>query len=1347
MSTNTTTPFTPQYIAGIDVANLPRNHMTIGPGQNPFDKHAAWVSSHTHFVEHFAPRTLFSPAAQRYVDAKTGCRDLVAAQLEMLSLLTLIYHKCRSRIHFPSRRKKRGPAKKKKGNEEEVVEEEEEAEDDSPSAYPGSYERDRAQKLITNRTPTACFATFEVKETHHEDDGTTTHRDVAGISFRVSCNTDVECDPGSDMGKIVYAQLEENERRELAKAEGKKVTPIFNPQPYHRITFDRYFELVSLYTCADVTEEERVFEHVRTRGKRVHPEEVFSLRLALKKAKIAGARDPYFDISRYMTARREPCFPIPASVYLLNDAVALPHNFFTYFWPVVAKTIEQNDEERRAFIRMFVPDAPPLPTVKVEDEDVDDEELQRRQEQEEARKAAEEEVGGLYDMHMKNRVLGFADGVTPEPVVEGCRRRNKERMENVERMAGGDRQKYRILRAAALTECYRDFLQNVWHKDAYIPDSVKAVIEWGEKHLQKHKHFRMPFHKQSRNLSGFGDVFASMAAQMESGFNVAHSQSGTVLGLMQSMDQWSFSTFHCNNAMFSECAKGKSRQYQTEMKCLIEGTYADYAYATAKSNAAPGLGNTQKSIYHQEVRPTSIGVQPQQNGKGGNAQTNNTDEESMLKIMMTEGHINCSYNFQNPETGKREKRDVKAECNNVWKIASNAKFHQVPNAISDRFVCTTIQQQERVDNGGLFVKMQATDPSPQAQESANRISYRWMRDHYMNCLIDYLIYCYCLKPVDKTAANTILFEVLKRARAAGLTHTESARHYQRMTIICRNVAKTRGVYTLFDSELSPFKGGNVEWNLERDMRLLEPYLFVAEEDVCITSGLLHGQYDNDGRKILLRTMAETLFAQVIKECESDKFPYPDVERRRLESLNRYRANFPEHKQEKAGYDAEDDEKRQANDRHRAMKESLYYIIKYPRTSSESRSSSSSSSYNTKDELINKLAHELLMKMNARPQLDDVKFAIQTLCSLPVRNSSGEVTGNDFGLNFINGELHLAKSLVQDFETTSLRNIVKDVLCDVATKQQQYIYGQTLGTRPYIWQTIVAKPKEEEDRKRIKVINPYYFDDVIQQYTLAAVADMDEAARTKKNREEKAHFASSFFNEQPYRYIDCSVDRYVATKRLYDIGFTKKDIEHLPPPLPSALKKRIIESLPDSQRDALHFYPESMIKAQKQISAYGEDADEEERTNKRRLELMSARRQVRRMEKEIGLELLDEDDGEVCEAGQDEEELQIDTRKLQKIRERESSRLCALIRSSSAPLVLTQPAPDPQPEPEQQVQRHSVEDEQEARALPLTLDSDDPVSVAAAAIDAQGSKRCTSPLVDENDYYDQLLREQEYDDDD
>jgi hypothetical protein len=1202
----------------MDINKKQRYYMTFSLEENPWTG-AGFFTHRTQCMEHFFPRDILSASAQKFTDVKESCEELLNLHLDIQSLFLYLYFSCYEKIFLPSRR---GPKKNENKNKRQKVnhgngdgdgdgygndedgniprleqEQEEEDDDEIDATIRASNSQSSATNpnkinRLDNVSASCIFATLEKVEDR------THNRDCAGIRLRLGNNVP---DHTFEFGSRVWGLLKNNEKRLTMETKTGKKKINITYQRYQKLTFERYWQIVSLYTGIGVSRLKVLQDDVKNPQTNVHPCNVFSIDRSLGLAKRANASPAYYNAALYFNSETlSRTYAVPKNVYFLSEKYMHPETFHDYLFPYIQKP-EENDTQRLIFQKYWVPDDADDPELcGLENQhNVSPERLQT------AKQAARLELGSLYDMYNK---VKLTDSNTM--TFDGLKRRTEFRRAKARQIAGEDKEKYRKLNFQVQMEGIKEFAQ-IFQPEGDIPPSLKHICRWLDKHFLKNKHLGMPIKKKTRNMSRYADTKISFASQMEAVFGVNTLQAEIACLFSKNMHVYSGHCFHPHSLYYGPAKVGKTFIFNVLIMLIIVGTFGEYAYFSKKANAAPGQEYDKLIEILEEAPPSML-------CRAGGAKHNDSgaeDARALLKLKLTKGKVRVRINAPDPhDIKKRLVMETEGKANCCMNFAVNEPLRNIDPPTATRFHCKNVPIRDRAD-GGLFVKMQVT-ASGKFDRIKHLLTYRSQRNQALICIVFSLLEVSILEPIDLTAAFIIYHEMLKRAREYGLTGAEDVRNFERLLFVTQSEVIQDAIDLLFDSELSPFKDGRSFQY--KDLLLIEPYLKASVENCVFTAGLLRDQYESPVLKSLIKALVDKLFAEAIRIDKEDKPPHPNLAAELTQEGHNNQTGLHH-------YSAETQQKMKENDQYYAQKTSMYYVIDFPsktdvekqRAVLNSSSSSSSSSHyrqHQKYDLTRLMRDCLHPHMNPRPQVEDTEHAIDLLTQLPVQNSNGEITGGDFALELRDGKAFLAKSIINSVANATLKAILTDVLERLTINQRQYIYGQAYEARPYIFDHIVVKPKKSTFEP-IDVVDPMYVDDAVKDLTLAACENVDDEC--------DPHELAKVFSTYPTIRIDESLDKYVAVRRLHTIGVNSKDLVGLPSVIPSQFRKDVIASLTNKDRDSLQPYPNYFPLTMEQQT--------QERKRKADTVECSAKYQTDQIIAKMGYDIgEDEDDDDICE---------------------------------------------------------------------------------------------------------------------
>lgn len=293
----------------------PLKYMTFNASEHPFTDAERYFAGHTIILEHFVPFRLFSPSAQKFTDSPSGYTEVVNAHLDILSLFTAIHFDCHNKVfrgrpvkkNTKQQRKRRsaktGKKKRNEGegdnNDDDAEEEDEEEENEPENMDANNLANHVMDNEFDNKESNAVAAFMEVVYT---PDDTGAGAKPMGIRTRLSVNmgeTDTNLKDW-DFGKMLYRILFVNEKLREREMTGKKRRP--NMLRHQSITFERYYELVTLYTGEEISSWDKNEQNIMKPESKVYPSNVFTLVRSCANAKINGAAAIYTDPNQYLNA-------------------------------------------------------------------------------------------------------------------------------------------------------------------------------------------------------------------------------------------------------------------------------------------------------------------------------------------------------------------------------------------------------------------------------------------------------------------------------------------------------------------------------------------------------------------------------------------------------------------------------------------------------------------------------------------------------------------------------------------------------------------------------------------------------------------------------------------------------------------------------------------------------------------------------------------------------------------------------------------------------------------------------------------------------------------------------------
>jgi len=1168
----------------VDNKDVTKRYMSFSEEQHPF-LYNDWYSIDSKIISFCAPRKHFSTSAQRYCEGMTGSEEINACTMEILSLFLYLYDSIYDCMFTPNKKTKK---KKKKRGVNGAIEEDEENEVtlttlEQELELEASYQTNS----MTNLSPSGLFAVMEVVPHYTLDTR------VACINLRITANNEAV-----NFGSKLFSLFVNNARRKRAEREGKP--PLKNPQLYHSISFERYCDLVGMYTGKSVHVDERQLPFLSDTRSNINPLNVFHLQNTCKKAASVGANPAFKMLSNYVDQNGVFGFPSADRVYMLTHEVMKPELFHTFLWPHVAKPTDEHDQQRLLYIRQF---------IKSAEEDPDT--------NEDVRAAEEKRLSNLYDQYYRCKVSD--DNAMS---IKGLAVRQKRRWAHMRLISGGRFDDMKDGRLLVQKQGIGEFSQ-IFHVDGDVPDSIKAIAKWIDKHLHSYKNFNLPMSKISKNMSRFADFNSSFSCQLECMFKVAVFHVQIIKGWYASIETYSNAKMHCHTLVVGKQRLGKSFIFRIQQILLIFNTWREYAFATAKADTGGGSELNHMIEYMEEAMPDMLGcVYNTAQRKAQATSGNNT--ENMMKIKTTNGELTVKRAEPDKLTNKIKTVVTVTECNGTCHLASNDPLCIMSPPVVDRYDAYEVYDKQRKDGGDIISKVYAFESANSKDALTERV-YRFQRNQVMCAMIFYAINAGIFpNGINMVACSIVFSSVLRRAKTASLIGTDNARNVVRLCCLVQAMVVISAADKLLDSEMSPFKGK--PWK-DEDLLAFEPYLVATVEMCTFALGLLHNLFESDLNRDMIKTLRNTIFYKSVADVE----PYPNEQavidqEEAMYMLQNPRADKPFH-----NVSEERSMKLKANKDFKAMRNPLYYVCEFPvvnhhqpvQNQYQKKSSSQYAGADrplTKDELLERLRDHVLRKMKNKPKGDELLFALNQLTETTIEDETGNVTGADFALFFSENKAYLAKSTVENSGKYTLKGVITEVLSKLSTKRRQYIYGVANEELPYVFDSIIVEPCAKAGDSFV-VTDPNYFDEQVKHFNELASSDMYEELIDKTEKHgsaERKNFMSTVFSNTPYLKLDGDIDRYCVALHLADIYHTSRDSKGMPSPFPDVFAREIADKQFDRE---LPMFPACFPKTAKQVK--------DGRKKRKSTADMSVSSKTTKLLDGLGFKMPDEEDSLIC----------------------------------------------------------------------------------------------------------------------
>lgn len=629
-------------------------------------------------------------------------------------------------------------------------------------------------------------------------------------------------------------------------------------QPHQRITLAKWASLATMLTCE--TSEHDVSK-MDLAENFYAPTNVMSIERSLDRSMKMKTNAMYWIVPnyfKYSVDRVREGFTFPNKgkhCYMVANHEVTPGNFTKVFFPWITKPKHTMNAEKELFLRMHQhePDAMEIDRMFGDDlsakakylaqhQDPPEEEEKsnssQRQQNARKRKLTQKEIGERYENEV-NKVMSHENVVTLDKMAE----HNKKLMVECNRKCASlDPEMAAAMVKQTRALMLQTFTSQLWNADAQIPAAIQAIVRWWVEFLRTHKNFNMPRKKFSANLDRFGDGIASSLAQLDVAFDVNNVHMEVLGCWLAGIEGYLGLPTHRHILSTGPAFSGKSHTFDMFKVLAIPDTFQMYTYATPKAKTAVTDRFEAMWEVYGEVIPSALGVHKEKNGKASNS--SNTDAESLIKDWLTTGKMRVQ------ETvfidGFRMIRMRESQCNCVVFMATNAYAATIPAPVLSRFSVLQYFNRFRKDTNGLLGQMGRV----RNQAEATLLSLRWKRNQALACFILLLVRLNILPPINYSTAHVIISETLYKAQKRHLKNTDNIRSYNRIIATVTSCVVLDAIDSVFDLPGTDAPLFNQPFEYDQ-IFLVAKHLIAKESHVTFAVGLEEHAYEDRTRKEVL----------------------------------------------------------------------------------------------------------------------------------------------------------------------------------------------------------------------------------------------------------------------------------------------------------------------------------------------------------------------------------------------------------------------------------------------------------------------------------------------------------------
>jgi hypothetical protein len=429
------------------------------------------------------------------------------------------------------------------------------------------------------------------------------------------------------------------------------------------------------------------------------------------------------------------------------------------------------------------------------------------------------------------------------------------------------------------TEKMKEFWKNaimlfsrIWSKTGTASPVVKTAVAWGEDYLDKHKSMYVPFPKMTTNLSYWNDfqVYFMMIMEMVVRCSSCHAMAlVTWFSMLNSSDPNREEKLHVLAS--GQAAVSKSFVLNTIRMFALPETIDTLTYKTMKSDTSDGNYDSACEMYH-EVPRNWMGFNPNAYGKGGAAAAAAAGNDvEMFKERLTGGMVRLREMFFDDEGRRRERKNTRYS-NGTFIMNTNEKLYNMAEEVLSRFYIAVYQDKQR--KGRNIIDLICDIESHEFKQLEKACIDRLRRLHWFVLLINEMIKCGPLLPVNTKYSTTMCQQILAQAGSYAVPGTTSPRSLTRVLCAVRVAVLLRAILLVFSSAISPFK--DVAFQLDH---MITVQLFLVDDDPSIlisVLGLLEDQYEDKIMPQVIEALQKKFFSLAAKNVANNANEAEDI---------------------------------------------------------------------------------------------------------------------------------------------------------------------------------------------------------------------------------------------------------------------------------------------------------------------------------------------------------------------------------------------------------------------------------------------------------------------------------------
>lgn len=364
------------------------------------------------------------------------------------------------------------------------------------------------------------------------------------------------------------------------------------------------------------------------------------------------------------------------------------------------------------------------------------------------------------------------------------------------------------------------------------------------------------------NLTRFQDQRANEAIMMDQVVTSKENQADCLFFAYSTLHVYARVPMNLHHLLLGPPGIGKSFALLLLTKLLIEGTWRNYTYVTAKALSAPGKMNACLVLIFEDAAPSMLGAD---GGTAKNAAA--TDQQAMMKAFLTSMELAIGAVTMEP---KRAVEHIKCETGCIAFFAMNESSSQFPPPVLDRFVVSVSSEEitNTVSSASGNDDDSAADASANSmmaktkrskddavREAMSMLQVAWVRRQILAAYIFHLESAGVLRRINLSATDhfvAVLTDVAKQRQL----NLDRHRPIERFRMLVRVFVVLNAIDLLWDCPDSPLRNKEFEMT---DFLYADKYLVASLQMGVFAMGMVGRQWQDNLRASIISAMKKHFY--------------------------------------------------------------------------------------------------------------------------------------------------------------------------------------------------------------------------------------------------------------------------------------------------------------------------------------------------------------------------------------------------------------------------------------------------------------------------------------------------------